>query len=126
MRLTVPLKPSPRTASLPERAQALRAFPTLSERKLWQALAAGQLGVSFRRQVPLGGRFIADFFAPSLGLVVEVDGSIHRRRRAADVRRDQRLRRLGYCILRIPVEVVMRDLDSALLLVRDAIAALRR
>jgi very-short-patch-repair endonuclease len=46
--------------------------------------AAGQLGVSFRRQVPLGNRFIVDFLAPVARLVVEVDGGYHARRREAD------------------------------------------
>jgi very-short-patch-repair endonuclease len=31
-------------------------------------------GVQFRRQVPLGSEYIADFFAPAVGLVV-VDGA---------------------------------------------------
>jgi very-short-patch-repair endonuclease len=60
-------------------ARQHRSRPTESEARLWSALKARQLGVSFRRQVPLAGLFIADFFAPSVGLVVEVDGAIHAR-----------------------------------------------
>jgi very-short-patch-repair endonuclease len=52
-------------------------------------------GVAFKRQVPLGERYIADFFAPSVALVVEVDGGVHRCSRAADRRRDEKLRRLA-------------------------------
>ena len=70
--------------------------PTPSEEALWQALRGGVHGVAFKRQVVLGGRYIVDFFAPSVGLVVEVDGGIHRTSRAADRRRDARLHRLGY------------------------------
>jgi len=44
------------------------------------ALNAGQVGVCFRRQVPVGARFIADFYAPSIKLIVEVDGGYHARR----------------------------------------------
>jgi very-short-patch-repair endonuclease len=40
------------------------------------ALEARQLGVSFSRQVPVAGLFIADFLAPSIKLIVEVDGAI--------------------------------------------------
>ncbi len=81
-----------------------RQAPTLSERKLWSALRARQLGVQFRRQVPLAGRYIADFFAPAVGLVVEVDGSSHIQRRQADARRDRVLGRLGYRVLRLDAE----------------------
>jgi len=56
------------------------------------------MGVAFKRQVPLR-RWIADFFAPSIGLVIEVDGGIHAFRRKADVRRDEGLRRLGYAVI---------------------------
>ncbi len=51
-------------------------------------LRSSQLGVAFRRQVPLLG-FIADFYAPSARLVVEVDGGYHARRVSADARRDR-------------------------------------
>jgi very-short-patch-repair endonuclease len=34
-------------------------------------------GVAFRRQVPVAGLFIADLLAPSIKLIVEVDGTIH-------------------------------------------------
>jgi very-short-patch-repair endonuclease len=99
----------------------------LSERKLWSALSAGRLGVVFRRQVPLdGSAFIADFFAPALGLVVEVDGSAHEHRRRADARRDEKLGRLGYVVLRLEAALVMRSLPLAVERVRQAVEALRR
>jgi very-short-patch-repair endonuclease len=99
----------------------------LSERKLWAALSAGRmLGVVFRRQVPLAGSaFIADFFAPAFRLVVEVDGSAHEHRRRADARRDEKLRRLGFHVLRVDAALVMRDLQRALALVRAAVERLR-
>jgi very-short-patch-repair endonuclease len=39
-----------------------------------------KLGVQFRRQVPLAGRFIVDFSAASARLIVEVDGTYHAHR----------------------------------------------
>jgi very-short-patch-repair endonuclease len=69
--------------------------PTPSEEALWQALRGGALGVAFKPQVVLGGRYIVDFFAPSVGLVVEADGGAHRASRAADRRRDETLRQLA-------------------------------
>jgi very-short-patch-repair endonuclease len=116
---------SGRQRLLAERARALREFPTVSERKPWLALSGGQLGVSFRRQVPLLGRFIADFFAPPLRLVVEVDGSVHERTRRADARRDEKLARLGYHVLRLDAELVLRDLPAAVARLREAVEGLR-
>ena len=67
-----------RSALLVSRARRMLHAPTPSEEALWQALRVGALGVAFKRQVVLGGRYIADFFAPSAGLIVEVDGGVHR------------------------------------------------
>jgi very-short-patch-repair endonuclease len=60
-----------------------------------------RLGVQFRRQVSIGGRFIVDLLAPEIRLVVEVDGDHHGWRRHADALRDEALRRLGYHVLRV-------------------------
>ena len=70
-------------ALLAERAYALRCNSTRSEQALWQELRANRLGIAFRRQVPIGGKYIADSLAPSIRLVVEVDGGVHQRRHAA-------------------------------------------
>ena len=94
---------------------------TESEARLWSALNAGQLGVCFRRQVPVGARFIADFCAPSIKLIVEVDGGYHSRRCAADASRDRKLARLGYRVVRLEAELVLRDLPAAVALVRAAL-----
>jgi very-short-patch-repair endonuclease len=74
---------------------------TESEAKLWEAIRGRKLGVQFRRQVVLLGRYIVDFYAPSLRLVVEVDGGYHRLRKSADARRDRELRRAGYTVVRL-------------------------
>jgi very-short-patch-repair endonuclease len=87
----------------------------------WSALKARQLGVTFRRQVPVGGQFIADFLAPSLRLIVEVDGGYHARRRRADERRELKLRRLGFRVVRMNAELVLNDLSAAVALVRAAL-----
>jgi very-short-patch-repair endonuclease len=71
--------------------------------------------------VPLGGRFIADFVAPAVGLVVEVDGEYHSRRRRADAARDRKLARLGYRVVRIDAELVLRDVAGAVALIRAAL-----
>jgi very-short-patch-repair endonuclease len=87
---------------------------------LWRALSGRRLGTSFRRQVPVG-TFIADFLAPRERLIVEVDGGCHARRSAADARRDRKLRRWGYRVLRLDSEQVLGDVSGAVRLIRAAL-----
>src|SRR5512143_3843584 len=94
------------------RAHAMRHDPTPSELALWRCLSGEKLGVVFRRQVPVH-RFILDFLAPEVHLAVEVDGGSHARKRSADARRDEKLRRLGYRVLRLDAKMVLRDLPAA-------------
>ena len=101
-------------------AHTMRQAPTDSEARLWCALRSSQLGVAFRRQVPLLG-FIADFYAPSVRLVVEVDGGYHARRVSADARRDRKLTRAGYRVVRVQAELVTRDLPAALRAILQAL-----
>ena len=104
-------------------ARQHRCCLTESEARLWSALKACRLGVSFRRQVPVVGQFIADFCAPSIGLIVEVDGPIHARKPGPDARRDLKLRRAGFRIVRVSAELVLRDLGAAVAVIRAALAA---
>ena len=120
MRVRSPLN-SKSAARLELFARQHRSRLTESEAALWSALKARQLGVSFRRQVPVAGRFIADFCAPSVNLIVEVDGAIHGRKRAADARRDRKLQRAGYRIVRVNAQLVLSDLEGALALIRAAL-----
>jgi very-short-patch-repair endonuclease len=103
------------------RALAMRAFMTPSEELLWSQLRARKLGVLFRRQVPILGRFIVDFLAPSVRLVVEVDGGWHARRQRADARRDAVLERAGYRVVHLPAELVVSQLAVAVERVRKAL-----
>ncbi len=103
-------------------AHAMRSEPTWSERLLWERLSGNQLGVPFRRQVVVGG-YIVDFAAPSVRLVVEVDGGYHRERKLADAWRDRALRRLGWRVVRLSAERVEREIEGA---VADVSAALPR
>jgi very-short-patch-repair endonuclease len=54
-----PLNPA-RAELLANRAREMRAHPTLSEAKLWQALRGAELGVAFRRQAVVGERIVTD------------------------------------------------------------------
>ena len=109
------------SARLERFARQHRSCLTESEAQLWSALNAGQLGLCFRRQVPVGTHFIADFCAPSIKLIVEVDGGYHARRRAADASRDRKLARAGYRVVRLHAELVMHDLPAAVRAVQRAL-----
>jgi very-short-patch-repair endonuclease len=115
-------KPSfQRAAVLAERACAMRVSPTSTEQLLWQRIRGRRLGVVIRRQVPLLGRFIADFLAPTQRLVIEVDGAYHSERKRADARRDAALDRAGYRVIRIEASLVAVDIESVLESIRAAL-----
>jgi very-short-patch-repair endonuclease len=110
---------------LAARARELRGSLNAPQQMLWRAVAAGRLGVYFRREVVLLGRFIVDMLAPSIRLVVEVDGRCHEHRRGADARRDRALAQAGYHVLRVEARVVLRELPVAVEHVREAVALAR-
>jgi very-short-patch-repair endonuclease len=122
---TVPHRDS-RSQLLSERANHMRHDATPSEARLFEAVRGGKLGVAFRRQVPVLGRYIVDLLAPELRLVVEIDGAYHEARRDADARRDRALLRTGYYVLRLDAALVMRDVGAAVARIRQAIAEIRR
>jgi very-short-patch-repair endonuclease len=97
----------------------MRFALTASEQLLWSRISGRQLGVVFRRQVPLLGRFIADFCAPAVRLVIEVDGPYHPERIRADARRDSALMRAGYRVLRFDAESVLREPEAAVRRIRS-------
>jgi very-short-patch-repair endonuclease len=106
---------------LAQRAHEMRRQLTPSEAALSVALSRKQLGVAFRRQVLIGNRYIADFLAPNVKLIVEVDGGYHRQRVTADARRTRVLERLGFRVLRLDAELVLRQLPLAVEAVRKAL-----
>ncbi len=88
-----------RRALLRTRAHLMRGLPSPAESAFWRAVRARRLGVQFRRQYPVGN-FITDFCVLSARLIIEIDGSWHDRRGAADRRRDHALGRAGWRVLR--------------------------
>ena len=99
----------------------MRGSPTSTEELLWSRIRGRRLGVVIRRQVPLLGRFIADFLVPAQRLVIEVDGAYHGGRGRADSRRDAALARSGYRVVRIEASLVVRNIESALDCIRAAL-----
>ncbi|MCA9642017.1 MAG: endonuclease domain-containing protein [Myxococcales bacterium] len=109
-----------RAVVLGQHASRMRSSPTHSESLLWSRLRGSQLGVGFRRQHVIG-EYIVDFAAPKLRVVVEVDGGYHERRKAADAKRDARISRLGWRVVRVSDELVERDVEAAVEVVRAAL-----
>lgn len=121
MRAPIPKSSVVLAEVLGSRARLMRFGQSEAEAALWRAIRGRKLGVSFRRQVPLLGRYIADFFAAEARLVVEVDGGWHSLQRSADARRDEKLRRAGYRVLRLEAEFVRRALPLVVERVRAAV-----
>ena len=105
-----------------ERAHFMRHNLTESESILWRQLSGKKLGAAFRRQVPVGGKYIADFLAPTARLIVEVDDRSHELRHTADARRDRNLGRLGYRVLRLPAELVLSHVKEAVARIAAALS----
>ncbi|MBA2431638.1 MAG: endonuclease domain-containing protein [Chthoniobacterales bacterium] len=83
-------------------ARHLRKRSTAAERLLWSKLRNRKLyGYKFRRQHPLGGRFL-DFFCLEASLAIELDGSGHgyEARQIADAERTAELLENGVRIIR--------------------------
>ena len=110
-------------ALVADRAHFFRHHLTETEAILWQRLSSKQLGVAFKRQVPIGGKYVADFLASSVKLVIEVDGGIHSARRIRDARRDRNLARLGYRVVRLPAELVRRNISEVVAQIAAALRA---
>ncbi len=99
-----------------ERARALRSNTTDAEQRLWRYLRRRQLlDIQFYRQRPLGC-FIADFWAPALKLVVELDGGQHFKAAglASDARRDEWMREQGIRVVRFDNRQVLCETEQVL------------
>ncbi|MBV8455347.1 MAG: endonuclease domain-containing protein [Acetobacteraceae bacterium] len=94
-------------------AREMRHESTRAEQLLWYRLRGKRLnGLKFRRQVPMGP-YIADFFCPSMRLVIEVDGASHFDSRT-DGRRDAWMRSQELRVLRVWNDEVVSNLEGVL------------
>lgn len=64
------------TRTIVTNAKLLRKEATKAEQILWEKLRNKNLNIKFRRQHPFD-MFIIDFYAPSIKLAIELDGSAH-------------------------------------------------
>jgi len=104
-------------------ARQLRKNLTDSESILWSRLRRKQLeDVQFYRQRPIG-KYVVDFLAPSVRLVVEVDGSQHMQgdQLQRDQKRDEYLAGLGFRVLRFNSREALTETDAVVEVISEAI-----
>jgi very-short-patch-repair endonuclease len=112
---------------LKDRARLLRKQQTPWELKLWGRLRKrGVCDLRFLRQRVLGN-YILDFYAPSLKLAIELDGSqhFHPAEEAYDQHRDDSLRRQSITVLRFSNLQIEKEFDVVLEAIRETVERLR-
>jgi very-short-patch-repair endonuclease len=110
------------SAAKVERSRELRREMTDAERILWERLRGGRLnGLKFRRQQVIDG-FIVDFYCHTVGLVIEVDGAVHRTQAIYDAQRERVLTARGLRVLRLSNDQVEQDIEGALKRIAEACA----
>jgi len=106
----------PYNRRLKTKARSLRTNPTDAELHLWYRLRRKQiLGVQFYRQKPIGN-YIADFYAPAVKRVVELDGAQHLELGQAkyDAQRTRYLEQQGLKVLRFDDRQALLQTESLL------------
>ena len=98
---------------------------SMAEKYLWKSLLSRkQMGVGFKRQRPID-RFIVDFFAQEINLVIEIDGSSHLNKSEYDSSRQERLEALGYHFLRFNEGDVLQNFEDISQKIEHAIYVLK-
>ena len=106
-------------------ANTFRKEPTPSEKILWLYLRKKPLGIKFRRQHPYL-LYVLDFYAHSIKLVIEVDGSIHELEDVIkkDLKRQKDIERTGLHFLRIKNKEIQEDINVVMLRIENTIRKL--
>jgi very-short-patch-repair endonuclease len=102
-------------------ARSLRRRMTPEEALLWRHLRGKALGVTFRRQEPMG-RYVVDFVCYERSLVLELDGSQHLNSKA-DRERDADMAVYGFETLRFWNNEVRTHLNGVLERIQQALDA---
>jgi very-short-patch-repair endonuclease len=99
--------------NLKEFARELRTKTvSKAEKHLWKCvLSRKQTGERFLRQRPIDN-FIVDFFAPEIGLIIEIDGSSHFNKAEYDFYRQKKLESFGYTFLRYSEGEIIQNVRS--------------
>ena len=99
----------------------LRKNKTPAEEILWTKLRRKQLGYKFRQQHSFG-KYIMDFYCPSLLLAIEVDGSVHGKmsRQTHDEIRTKYLENNFITVIRCTNEQVLTDIGQVIISIQRA------
>ncbi len=81
-------------------------------------------GERFLRQRPINS-FIVDFFCPILGVIIEIDGSSHLNKGKYDFYREEKLKSLGYEIIRFSEGEVLNQIDDVAEKIRHVVDCLK-
>jgi len=99
---------------LQARAKDLRRNMTPAEKRLWSKLRTNRLNNwHFRRQQIIDG-FIVDFYCHRAGLIIEVDGPIHKKQVIEDNERTRIFEDRGLKILRFTNKQIMKELNKVI------------
>ena len=115
--------PEPLRREMVQVARDFRKQLTHSEGILWQHLRGRKLaGVKFRRQQNIGP-FVVDFCAPSLRLIIEVDGPAHNalEEQQRDAERQRLIESLGFRFVRVRAHDVEHHIEEVLQQIEAAI-----
>lgn len=108
------IKNIPRNKELNYYAKRNRHKGNIAEVVFWKHVNKKQFyGIDFNRQYVIGNYF-ADFYARSLCLVVEIDGSSHNEKMNYDSERDLYMQSLGLKVFRTTDYDVINNLDIVL------------
>lgn len=99
---------------LENRAEEMRAQMPKAERLLWEQVRDNQRGYDCQSQIVITERYIADFYVPSVKLIVELDGKSHEGREDYDWRRTHLMIAAGYEVLRFANVEVYDDIEDVL------------
>ena len=113
----------PYNSKLKTKARILRSNMTDAEQFLWARLRRKQmLGMPFYRQKPIG-QFIVDFYAPRVGLVIELDGGQHfePEQQHYDQQRSLFLEQQGLTVLRFTNLDVFKNIEGVMEIVFCAV-----
>lgn len=97
---------------LHRRAADLRHAATRAEKRLLRALKETFPHIAWRSQYVIAP-YIVDICAPDIKLVIEADGSQHAES-PTDKKRDKRLQKQGYTVLRFWNNDIMENLEGVL------------
>ena len=102
-------------------ARQLRKEPTKAEKIVWELLRNRKfMNLKFRRQYVIEG-FLLDFYCHELRLGIEIDGSVHLRRKDYDRLRQEVIESENVKVIRITNKEIAENKRSILGKIKEAI-----